>query len=71
MIQRYKIPNLLNYQVDQIKKILKEDTLTIINNEVQNHFYDIYVGLNPTEVSILTELGFCLVKYIPIGEGAI
>lgn len=67
-VQRYRICNLLNYQVDQIKKILNEDTITIIENFEQPHFSDIFVGLNPTEYSILIELGYCLTKHVPVGE---
>lgn len=67
-LQRYKIVNLLNYQVEQVKKILDEDNLTVISNKNQPHFYNIYIGLNPTEISILTQLGFSLNKYVAIGE---
>ncbi len=68
-IQRYKIANLLNYQIDLLKNILDEQTMTVIANNQQPHFSDAYVGLNPTEVEVLSELGFPLIKHISIGLG--
>lgn len=69
-LQRYKICNLLSYQVHQVKKILDEDGVTVVQKTDRPHFHDIYVGLNETELDILRELGYSVSKYVAIGEGS-
>ncbi len=65
-IQRYKISNLLYYQVRNLEGMLDEGVLTVINNFDKPHFFDAFAGLNDSEVDILSNLGFCLTKHVAL-----
>ena len=64
----YRIENVLSYQTEELKRILGENTITFINKNEKPYFYDAYVGLTPTEVESLTNLGYVLVKNVLIGD---
>lgn len=67
-LNRYRIHNLLSYQVSEIMSIFDKDILTVIKNERLPHFTDIYVGLNDTESAMLEALGYCVTKHIVISD---
>ncbi len=67
-LQRYRIRNLLSYQISEIQSMLNQDILTLVKNIRLPHFTDIYVGLNDTEASMLMALGYCVTKHIVIGD---
>jgi hypothetical protein len=68
-VYKYKIVNLLSYQVAEIKKVLREDILTIVQNRENPHFFDIYAGLNISEYEIVHNLGYCIHRHTTVGEG--
>ncbi len=64
---KYKICNLLNYQVNELKKLVGESAVSTESNSDKPYFYNICIGLNSTEVAILQDLGFVLNKIATVG----
>jgi hypothetical protein len=71
MIDTYKISNLLGYQVEELRKYLKEQTFTLVPNNLAPHFTDAYAGLTETEFEFLSALGFSVRKHVVIGQLAV
>ncbi len=65
-IQRYRISNLMSYQVQELQGMLAEGVLTVIQNFDKPHFYDAFAGLNDSELDILSNLGFCVTKHVAL-----
>lgn len=69
-INKYKISNLLHYQIREINGILGNyHVLVATQNDENPYYYTGYAALTLSEIDILTELGFCVTKHMTIGEG--
>ncbi len=70
MLKKYKISNLLKYQIDDIKNLINGDNVVQwAPQEKLQHLYDAFVGLNDAEVETLTKQGYVLAHYTEIGVG--
>jgi uncharacterized membrane protein YheB (UPF0754 family) len=58
MIKQYIIKNLLSYQVKQIKDILNIKEVVLRQNKDKEHFCDLIVGINQSELDVIVRLGF-------------
>jgi len=69
-IIRYKISNLLFYQIDEVKKMVGGEVVLSPTKDIQ-HYYNAFVALTQSEVDVLTDLGFCVTKHAVVGDGLI